>query len=499
VIARAVGFHSRVALLSDRLNHRRDMLPATLVCVSIAAGILACSGEPSSPDGAPHGRGAAGARDSGGTGGDGGARAADARNDDRDGTDLVDATRDVFGSNDALDAAPGDAGPALDFQFDTTISKVVLENYLSRSISFTELLHDDLAQPMNPRGVDPRDNIRLLIGSKAKFVGRALMLWGGENNLTSFVGRAKSYADVLHQQDPDLVLQAAEFEIVTRAVESVAVPPPVFMEFGQPVVTRSFVYRDMLYANGNLVNHWGTDASVPDMGRIETRMWFYHLASTYIDAGIEAIHFGQVSLMDQNDPGHVGWLDMLGRVRAYARAHARRHMVICDAHTPTGGYVEGGRVLFDAHAFPLRIAEVAGRPFKGVLQVGYADSLYKRSNGGITPSGWFCDHLPYLVEFDNFGSNNPGHTSSAPFIWGWDEITWFATQSEADRNDWLRYAWNWVHDNDPIGHVEMPGSRVLSPGSAGGPRWYWANAKSAACPGGFNTEATIRELWGTGP
>jgi hypothetical protein len=235
------------------------------------------------------------------------------------------------------------------------------------------------------------------------------------------------------------------------------------------------------------------------MSRLETRMWFYHLATSYIDAGIEAIHFGQVSLMDQNDPGHAGWLDMLGRVRAYARANARRHMVICDAHTPTGGYVEGGKLLFDAHAFPLRIAEVAGQPFKGVLRVGYADSLYTKSKGGVTPSGWSCDHLPYLVEFDNFGSSNPGHASMAPFIWGWDEITWFATQPESDRNDWLRHAWTWLHDNDPIAHLEMPGSRVLTPGPGGGPRWYWANAKSAACPTGFDTEATIRELWGTGP
>jgi hypothetical protein len=33
---------------------------------------------------------------------------------------------------------------AQDFHFDSVISRPVLENYLSRSISFTELLHDDL-------------------------------------------------------------------------------------------------------------------------------------------------------------------------------------------------------------------------------------------------------------------------------------------------------------------------------------------------------------------
>jgi hypothetical protein len=172
-------------------------------------------------------------------------------------------------------------------------------------------------------------------------------------------------------------------------------------------------------------------------------------------------------------------------------------MVICDAHTPTGGYVEGGKLLFDVHAFPLRIAEVAGQPFKGVLKVGYADAIFTKSKGGITPSGWSCAHLPYLVEFDNFGSSNPAKSSKDPFIWGWDEITWFALTAEAERNDWLRYAWKWLKDNDSIGHLEMPGSRVMTPGTAGGANWYWANTKSDACPNGFSTEATIRELWGT--
>ncbi len=42
-------------------------------------------------------------------------------------------------------------------------------------------------------------------------------------------------------------------------------------------------------------------------------------------------------------------------------------------------------------------------------------------------SGWKCDALPYLVEFDNFGiSRKPGVADTAShFIWGYDEITWF--------------------------------------------------------------------------
>jgi hypothetical protein len=201
--------------------------------------------------------------------------------------------------------------------------------------------------------------------------------------------------------------------------------------------------------------------------------------------------------MDQNDKKHAGWLDMLGRVRAYAHEHARRHFIICDAHTPTGGYVEDGHLLFDAHAFPLRISEVPDQPLKGQLEIGYTDSLFTRSKGGITPSGWACEHLPFLVEFDNFGGRNQGHsTSGTIFIWGYDEITWFSVLPEAERNQWLHYAWKWIQEHDPNGHLEMPGSRVITPArGSGGPRWFWANTRSEACPAGSNTEETIKEIW----
>jgi hypothetical protein len=392
---------------------------------------------------------------------------------------------------------PLSAAAAGEFEFDSSISRPVLENYLSRSISFTELLHDDLSKPRDSRGVDPRDNLRFIVQTKAKFVGRALMLWGHERNLHAFLAAAKPFAAELHKADPEIVLQAAAFEIVTPDVETISIPESVLREFNQAATNRTFNYKAMLYQNGRFVNHWGRTGSVPDMSRLETRMWFYFLVTHYIDVGIEAVHFGQVGLMDKNDPGHAGWIDMLTRVRAYAREHARRHLLICDAHTPTGGYVENGKLLFDFHSFPLRIAEVPGEPFKGVLKVGYSDSIFGRSKGGITPSGWSCEHLPFLVEFDNFGRSNPGHPSKSPFIWGWDEITWFALMPEGERNQWLRYAWDWVRKTDPNGHLEMPGSRVLTPGTPDGPRWYWANTRSAACPNGFNTEETIKSIWGT--
>jgi hypothetical protein len=396
-----------------------------------------------------------------------------------------------------LQAAP--AAAPLDYKFDGKISQEVLENYLEHSISFTELLHDDLNK-RNRSGVDPKDNIRMLLNIKAKFIGRALMCWTRERELPTLLANAKPFIELMHQSDPDIVFQGAAFEIVGQGVEGIAIPPYVFQEFGQPVTNRNFRMADIIYTTPG--HQFGN--RVPDMSRLEARMWFYYLCTQYIDVGIEGIHFGQVGLMDENDrrdKKHEAWRDVLGRIRANAKQHARRHFVICDAHTPTGGYVEDGQLLFDAHAFPLRITEVAGQPFKGVLQVGYADSLFTKSKGGVTPSGWSCEHLPFLVEFDNFGGSGQGRPSRAPFIWGWDEITWIAVLPEAERNDWIRYAFIWIKEHDPVAHLEMPGSRVITPGAAGGSigRWYWANNRSEACPNGWGTEETIKSIWSGDP
>src|SRR5260370_41835911 len=115
--------------------------------------------------------------------------------------------------------------------------------------------------------------MRLPISSKAKFVGRALMAFGGEQNIATHVQRAAPYAAALHQADPDMILEAAVFEIVTRNVEMISVPAGVLTEFGQPATSRNFVYQDMLYASGNFVDQWGMGPSVPGIIRLGAPVW----------------------------------------------------------------------------------------------------------------------------------------------------------------------------------------------------------------------------------
>jgi hypothetical protein len=392
------------------------------------------------------------------------------------------------GSSSALRLSAAESAPATDrYRFDKTISREVLENYLDRAITMEGLL--------NGRG-NLQDNIRMLKGIGAKFIGRSLCLWSGEANLLRNLERAKKEAPEVLAADPDMLQQACIFEIVTTQVEQVPVPEWAFAALGQPVEKRNFRYADMLYPSGRFKDHWRSGQSVPDVSRPETQLWFYFLAASFIDAGCEAIHWGQTELMNGNDRNLEHYSRVLNLARAYAAQHARRHMLLCDSHVPSGGLVRDGRLLMDFHSFPLRIMEVADKPQEAILKVGFSDGIYGRSKGGLTFSGWRCEHLPYLVEIDNWGvSRTPGQSKAGGiWIWGYDEITWFAQQSQRYRSNWLRYAWDWVRRTDPNGYLEMPGSRTMvSP--LDGERWYYANKPSAAVPEGLGDEEAIRAIW----
>ena len=383
------------------------------------------------------------------------------------------------------------SSPPSDFSFDRTVSRPVLENYLSRAITMEGLL--------NGRG-DLDDNLRMLRNTGAKFIGRALCLWGGEAALPSNLARARDQAPRFHAADPEMILQACIFEIVTSAVDEVPVPEWAFTALGRPAESRHFRYADMLYPDGRFRDHWRRGQSVPDVSRPETQLWFHYLGASFIDAGCEAIHFGQTELMNRNDRDLQHYASVVDGIRAHAARNARRHMVLCDSHVPSGGLVRDGRLLMDFHSFPLRIKELPDQPQKAILQTGFSDGLYGRSKGGTTFSGWTCEHLPWLAEIDNWGvSRTPGEARAGGiWIWGYDEITWFAHQPPDSRHRWLRYARDWVRRTDPNAHLQMPGSRTLvSPRD--GLRWYHANRPSPATPTGFGDEDAIREIWSSHP
>ncbi len=384
--------------------------------------------------------------------------------------------------------APGPAAAQAgrrDYRFDRSVSRPVLENYLARAVTMMDLC--------TGRG-DVNDNIRMLKSIGAKFAGRTIYLWGHERLLPELLKKAREIEAKIHAADPEIVLQAGIFEIVTTQVNDLPIPDHVFREFGLPVERRNFRYEDMLFDGGRFRDHWHKGGSVPDITKQETRLWFHHLATAYINVGMEAIHWGQVHLIGERDKGWKNWSDTLSRARRYAAQKARRHLLLCDAHTH--GIAAEGRLLFDLHSFPLRIREVRGQPQKAILGPTHPwSAIYGQSLGGTSPSGWQCKNLPYLVEFDNWSSSGKGGQEGlgGGWVWGYDEMSWFAHQPEDYRNEWLRYAHKWVRDTDPNGHLQMPGSRILHD-PVDGKDWYHANSRTFF-RGGFNQEETIRRIW----
>lgn len=384
------------------------------------------------------------------------------------------------------------------YAFDGTISQPVLERYLLRAVTMSEFLTVD---PFCNDGTYPDKgaDVAFIRNTGAKFIGRAIYRWGDEKALNdpAFWVGARAMVEKVHAFDPDVIFQAATFEAVYREVNEISIPAWAFEALGFPVEKRNFDYAQMLSSDGKYLNLWGDGASVPDITKVETQLWFMFLIGSYVDIGVEAVHLGQVMLIGMNDHNWQVWESFLGKVRAAVNPRARRHIVLFDAHAGSRGMMVGERSLIDFNAFPLRIKEVPEEPMKCVLEAGHIDALYGKSPGCVTPSGWRCETLPYLVEFDNFGvSEHPGvAVVDDHYVWGYDEISWFYKQDVETRRAWLRYAYEWLRENDPHAHLEMPGARVVSLGDGTPSFLSRAVAKSEKVPYGMDIEPTIKELW----
>ena len=401
-----------------------------------------------------------------------------------------------------VDAGNHPANKGFSFSVNGKVSETVLRNYLSRSM---------IACLFGTGRTE--EDLRMIYYTGAKYIGRAEISWAPNGAEYKNYPTYKQQIAAAHKVDPDLVFEACIFETVFKSVEEIPIPSWVFEAFGQKVENRNFKYDNMIFTDGTFVNHWGTNASVPDMTRIETQMFFYYRACTYIDMGFEGLHMGQVHLIGAHDSGHACWQKMLNMVRAYAKTHARRGFVFINAHTH-GLKGPDGKLLFDFHSYPYRGIAPDGsvshlpteeNPQRIELRVkasGY-DAIYKDSLGGTTYSGWSCSSLPYFVELDNWAGYDINILDKPVYgnihHWGFDEISWFANQPQWYRHQWLNYAYDWVHTTDPAGYAQMPGNRTAALRSVSDPYKitqlsYYCN-NSIFDVNGFDDENAIRNIW----
>ncbi len=181
---------------------------------------------------------------------------------------------------------------------------------------------------------------------RAKFVGRAIYRWGGENLLNDprFWYSPHTIMSDLHAHDQDIIFQGCLFEIITEEVEKVNVPEWVFHAYGLPVESRNFSYKAMLNQQGKFVDHWRKGSSAPDISERETQLWFYFLACSYINVGCEAFHLGQVELIGMNDPKEMHGRTFI-RFACMPKNMRAGHWVLLDAHVPYGGMLKGDQSL----------------------------------------------------------------------------------------------------------------------------------------------------------
>lgn len=102
----------------------------------------------------------------------------------------------------------------MDFTFDGKISKAVLENYLSRSVTAAGLYDSRTLE----------DDLRALKHIGAKFLGRASGIWYMTEPDQVHFEKSQRLAKLVHEMDPEIILQASIFEIVVERAEEVEIP-----------------------------------------------------------------------------------------------------------------------------------------------------------------------------------------------------------------------------------------------------------------------------------
>jgi hypothetical protein len=206
--------------------------------------------------------------------------------------------------------------------------------------------------------------------------------------------------------------------------------------------------------------------------------------------GIEAIHFGQMYRIGAKDTDTFGdvsvvdlaaWQKVLDMITEYAKTNARRGYVIYNGHNEDIRLTRTdntNQMLLDYTMYPMRLEAVgsnhpASNGFQDVKLTQKGNAPYVNEiTDVVTRTGEDCSYFPYVLEIDNFGydaSNLDKVNSSGDYVWGYDEISWYANQQRDYRHAFLTNIATTIMNNSgaianftgtPNGHIAMPGKRT---------------------------------------
>jgi hypothetical protein len=352
------------------------------------------------------------------------------------------------------------------------------------------------------------DMIKMLVDLNASLIVRAVNLYDTHQELRPgtgiYEGAKQLVIDVNAAYDcrglRRPIIQAGIFEHINQYVSYVTIPASLINEFKYEEGFDSNLYLDSngqpkevkfshLRIQFDNPNQWTN--TVPDLRKIEARMWILYMAKIFIDLGYKSIHLG---LMGSQDLTLIYTNEVLTRIRSYA-AQKNTFVLLTNENKKSqkrGGY---NTFLYDYDSNALRVREISspqvigdynctnavnsqlfnGTPFATVANKGFIDYCVLRQNqpttSGVSPLG--CDYpiMPYNTYFDfgrglisTGGLPSPTPANTAESTWGYSDARWFADEiGEAGRTYWMGYAISTLRSFDN-GHGFMIAPGILSSG-----------------------------------
>ncbi len=363
-------------------------------------------------------------------------------------------------------------------------------------------------------------SIAALVYTNTQFLSRASSARGKENNFHPNSGMYATIkqliCDVNHAYDcaglNRPIIQAAILENVSDQINQLAINTDLLNSYEDALGTiEPPAVRDYYFNNQNSPLLFDKERMLTfgkfKFENIETKVWFWLQATTYIDFGYTSLHMGQFSIYAKPEPPNDNFEDFaffLDAVRDYAD-EAGSFIIIGgeDENNGEPAYVnntmpEPKSLLFDFGGAAIRPREVVDPPeeqttgdyndcdtnvdntvfegtpcdsdvFSEILEA-IIDScvIYEGgvgTAGGIHPLGCNIEHQPYYMYFD-FGSgivnngsqvnwdceefeiywNQLGVASNEPqsLTWGYEDTRWFATQLSKECRAWW---WEYFYCN----------------------------------------------------
>lgn len=335
--------------------------------------------------------------------------------------------------------SPADPSGDLMFHKQSDLTNDMVDRYLSRAISHFL----PWSEPLRSR--------EFLKNTGTKYIHWSGLMWGAPPHDWR---QLSTEIDAVHGSDwgKNVVYEAGVMEIVNKdTMDAARIPDWLYQCMEELGINRTrkpgpngphyFSYENTFDRNAKnwptgFIGKWGKDASVPDITMLETQLWDAYLISEYIDAGFEAIMFGQIGLVGKRDKDFACTYAMTQFAKKHASARAYRHAVFLSSHHRQVDH--RGKPIFTHLTWPSRLFYSDRVPFG--MECGLnapVDGQHKTVQEFRQLLNTPHD-LPILIEIDNYGASAPKSSYSCSPE-GDDEITAYMKKPHSARAEFLRH------------------------------------------------------------